>query len=126
MSICNPCVKTKPISLCADELIVGKVKEANTTYNVWFKSLSNGAFYGYKVISDSNKLLTIKFDAGFPLANNHAYEMWVNKPSDSIGTQLEVTSGPRIAYCFLVQSVRTEPLIYGYLDPIQPQTLEIQ
>lgn len=125
MSICKPCVKLKPISLCSDSLILGKA-EPSTNYLVWFKSLANNGVYGYAVTSDSNGLLTLNFPEGFPLANKTGYEMWINKPGDSVESKSELLVGYRIGYCFTVSAFKTQGLVEGYFDQPETQILEVE
>lgn len=125
MSICNPCVKLKPISLCSDSVILGKA-EPNKDYIVWFKSTANNGLYGYAATSGVDGVLTLTFTDGFPLANNTIYEMWVNEKGDSVESKKELQVGFRMGYCFLFSSVRAQSLIDGYFDQPETQTLEVE
>lgn len=125
MSICNPCVKLKPISLCSDSIVLGKA-EANKNYLVWFKSEANRGLYGYAATSLSDGTITLHFPEGFPLSNNTNYEMWINEPGDSVDSKRELLIGVRVGYCFLFSAFRTQSLIDGYFDQPETQTLEVE
>lgn len=125
MSICKPCVKLKPISLCSDSLILGKA-EPTTNYLVWFKSLANNGLYGYAATSDADGVLTLNFPEGFPLSNKTGYEMWINKAGDSVESKIELQVGYRVGYCFLVSTIRTQGLVEGYFNQPETQTLEVE
>jgi hypothetical protein len=126
MSICTPCTKLKPISLCTDSIIIGEAPLANTPYSIYFKSLATGKVHVYNVTSDVDKMLTITLTDGFPLASLTAYEMWINEAGDSIETQLDLIIGATTATCYTLSAVQVFDSYYDIFQNYSSQTLEVQ
>jgi hypothetical protein len=126
MSICKPCIKTEKISLCVDSIIIGEAPEASTEYIIWFRNLATDGLYGYTVESDVDKVLTLTFPDGFPLAGHTLHEMWLNKPGDNVESKVELMVGVQIGYCFHVFAEDTKPMVSGYLDNPVTQTLTVK
>lgn len=122
MSLCNACTRLKPVSVCASNIIIGTVANANQNYNIYFRSLSNGFLVKYTATSNGSGLLTLSPTDGFVLATNHLYELFVNQ-SQSTSTGANLTIGSTTATCYNVmfEQVYDELSIYSYIN----QTLEI-
>jgi hypothetical protein len=122
MGLCQSCRRLKPVAICVEDLTIGTVQDINTTYNIFFKSLANGFTIKYTAISDNDGLLILSPSNGFILAQNHLYEMYVNKTTSmSSGEPLDIDGV--VADCFQVMftSVNDEDGVYAYIQ----QTLEI-
>ena len=125
MSLCTPCTKLKQISLCTDIIIIGTVTGNNIPYRVVFKSLATDRIAMYAVTSSGAGLLTLILPAGFPLAEGTSYEMWVNKVSDSISDQEDLTIGTTTASCFTLSAATIYDLYYDENVLFESQTLEV-
>lgn len=122
MSICSQCTRLKPVSICASNLIIGTVANANQNYNIYFRSLSNGFIVKYTATSNGSGLLTLSPTDGFVLATNHLYEMYVNtSTSSSTGANLTIGTTTATCYNVMFEQVYDEDSIYSYVN----QTLEI-
>lgn len=125
MSLCTPCTKLKPISLCTDSIVIGQALLANTPYAVYFKSLATGKLHTYYVTSSASKIITITLTDGFPLASLTAYELWINTLGDSIESQENLLIGATTATCFTISAVNVFNSYYEINQNYSSQTLEI-
>lgn len=113
MSICSQCTQLLPIDICATSIVIGTVPQANTEYNIYFKSLATDYMVSFKATSDSNSLLTLEPENGFDLAVGMSYEVYVNTTtSGSCGDNLTICT--TTATCYMVEFERVKRILTTY------------
>ena len=118
MSICTPCIRLKPVSICTDSIVIGTVASFNTVYHIYFVSLANGMVVHYTATSNGAGLLVLTPTDGFILATDHLYEVYVNK-TQSVSEGENLTIGATTATCYQVSFI--EVWQYNFVS----QTFEI-
>jgi len=99
MSICSPCTRVNNIAQCTSSITIGTVSDANTLYNIYFRSLANGMVVKYTATSDVFGLLVLTPANGFFLASNHLYEIFVNQTNNNLVGE-PLTIGMTTSNCF--------------------------
>lgn len=111
MSICTPCTRLKSVAICTNSLVIGTVATHSTSYNVYFRSLANDMVVKYTTTSSVAGLLTLTPTAGFILAANTLYEVWVNKTNSNL-TGENLTIGTTTATCYTIMFERVNDATY--------------
>lgn len=76
MSVCDSCIKAKPVARCLTNLIVGTIANVNTAIFVYITDLTTERRIRYSVTTDSDGLITIPITPQ-RFSDDHSYRLHV-------------------------------------------------
>lgn len=99
MSVCNSCIKAKPIARCITDLIVGTIPFNNTDTYVYIKNLTTELDIRYSVTSSGAGLITIPITPQ-RFSEDHSYELSVTLTSAAnINEKQPITIDGEVSDC---------------------------
>lgn len=107
MSICNPCIKAKPIPKCTQEIEIGTISDIDTAVSVYIWDVSSSLIQRVDATSDGDGLITVDISEVSLLAS-HAYEIWVTEAGANYKEKLSLTIGTSASetICLRVEEVK--------------------
>ena len=83
MSVCNPCLSTKPIARCVTNLIIGNIEQLSTSIKVYITNMTTGRRVEYSVTSGADGKVTVPITPQ-QFSEDHSYILHITT-TDSIG-----------------------------------------
>ena len=103
MSVCNPCLSTKPIARCVTNLIIGTIEQLSTAIKVYITNVTTGRIIEYAVTSGADGKVKLPITPQ-QFSEDHSYTIHITS-ADSIGineTQT-ITIGELAAECLALR-----------------------
>lgn len=103
MSVCDTCLKAKPIARCVTNLIVGTITSLNTAVYVYIFDITTDREIRYSVTSSAAGLITIPITPQ-RFSEDHSYELRVTKvTADNIDVRENITISGDVADCVNIE-----------------------
>lgn len=99
MSVCDTCIKPKPIARCVTNLIIGTISSINTAVYVYITNLTTEREIRYSVTSSAAGLITVPITPQ-RFSEDHSYEIHITK-ADAVGINVKqnITIGGDVSDC---------------------------
>ncbi len=109
---CTNCQEVTPIPQCVEDITIGAIADLTTDVYVFVKNLTTGYLHQQEAVSDGAGLVIL--DSTLPdisfYNENHFYELWITKQSETINDKLPITvvGGATPFDCLLLVFTKTD------------------
>ncbi len=103
MSVCDPCLKAKPIARCITNIIVGTITSLNTAVYVYIKDITTDREIRFAVTSSAAGLITVPITSQ-RFSEDHSYELRITKvTANNIDVRENITISGDVGDCVNIQ-----------------------
>lgn len=106
MSICNPCIRTKSIPKCTQQIVLGTIAP-DTDVSVYVWDVTSSLIQMIDAASDNVGLLMVDISQ-ISLLSSHAYEVWATTAGGNYKDKLDILVGASTGdtICLRVEEVK--------------------
>lgn len=106
MSICDPCLRAKPLPNCIQELTIGTLSLLNSNVSVYIQDVTTGQITLLSGTTNGAGELSVDI-SGKKFMDTHSYDLWVTDSGADFEDRLDITIGSSVnnTVCLRFESV---------------------